>query len=94
MKLLHLSNRAEEAKQQGDQKARQQVAEETRKEQVRFDRLKARRDPNVIHTANSLWGEQTCPFRNEYVEVIERHYQKRGEFRQSTSRETLKTRGS
>ena len=78
MKLWHLSKRAEEAKQQGNQKALQQVAEETRKEQVRFDRLKARTDPNIIHTANSLWGEKTLPFRNEYVEVIERHYQKGG----------------
>ena len=78
MKLWHLSKREEEAKQQGDQNAQQQIAEETRREQVRFDRLKARTDPNVIHAANSLWGEKTLPFRNEFVEVIERHYLKDG----------------
>jgi serine protease inhibitor len=78
MKLWHLSKRAEEAKQTGHQKEILAIAEETREEEGRFKTIKARSDPNVIRAANSLWGEQTCPFRKEYVEVIERHYQTGG----------------
>ena len=78
MKLWHLSKRAEGAKQTGNQKEILAIAEETREEEARFKTIKARSDPNEIRAANSLWGEQTCPFRQEYVEVIERHYQTGG----------------
>jgi serpin B len=78
MKLWHLSKRAEEAKEQGDLEAQREIAEETRREDARFRRIKARTDPNEIRVANALWGEKSCPFHEEFVECIERLYQKGG----------------
>jgi len=78
MKLWHLSKRAEEAKAKGNAQAQKEIAEQTRLEEVRFKRIYARTDPNVLRTANSLWVEQTLPLRSEFVKVIESHYQKNG----------------
>jgi len=80
MKLYDIGKRAEELERQGTRQEQNEVAEEARKAEAEFKRLLAQSDPNVIRVANALWGEETCPFRKEFVEAIEEHYQTGGLF--------------
>jgi len=45
-----------------------------------LNRVAAQVDQYEIHVANALWGEQTYPFKPDYVETIARHYGTGGVF--------------
>ena len=80
MKLYDIGKRAEELEDQGTRQEQNEVAEEARKVEAELKGLLAQADPNEIRVANALWGEETCPFRKEFVEAIEKHYQTGGVF--------------
>ncbi len=80
MKLYDIGKRAEELERQGLRQEQNEVAEEARRAEAEFKALLAQADPNEIRVANALWGEKTCPFRKEFVEAIEEHYQTGGVF--------------
>jgi serine protease inhibitor len=83
MRLYDLSKRAEDLRKRKEWRQLSEVEEENRTVQAEFERLSAQnapKDPNEISVANALWGEKSCPFRGEFLEAIDTHYQKDGVF--------------
>jgi serpin B len=61
-------NEAQASKQNGDR-----IAEEINKLQSQYDWYE-------LHIANALWGEKTYPFRQAYLDTLDKHYHTGGYF--------------
>ncbi|MBD3237614.1 MAG: hypothetical protein GF330_12990 [Candidatus Eisenbacteria bacterium] len=56
------------------------LQEQERDLAAQINRLAAQVDQYEIHAANALWGEQTYPFKPDFVETIAQHYGTGGVF--------------
>ena len=86
-KIAELRKQLDAAKQRLAQLRKQRNWREMRAAQQKeravateLNRLAAQVDQYEIHVANALWGEQTYPFKQDYIDTIARHYGTGGVF--------------
>ncbi|MFW6161974.1 MAG: serpin family protein [Planctomycetota bacterium] len=75
-----VKQRIAQLREQGKWRETRPLQRQERDLAAQLNRLAAQVDQYEIHVANALWGEQTYPFDQDYIDTIARHYGTGGVF--------------